>query len=189
MLLVGAAVVAVPDSRHAVARWLGLERLPVRVVGSLPPAAAAELGPARPLDEAAAAADVVPFVAPALGPPVASYAPGGRYVAVRYDDGGTAVLVTTLPGRLDDIAFRKLVAAGVQVTDVAVGDADGVWITGEPHVFMYEAPGGGMAEARPAADTLAWQEGDVIVRVEGAIPLARALELAAGLVPAELPEG
>ena len=53
---------------------------------------------------------------------------------------------------------------------------------------MYEAPGGGMAEARPAADTLAWQEGDVIVRVEGAIPLDRALEVAAGLVPAELPD-
>ena len=118
-------------------------------MGALPPATAAELVPPRPLDEAAAAADVVPFVAPALGAPVAAYAPGGRYVAVRYEDGGTAVLVTTLPGRLDDIAFGKLVAAGVQVTDVAVGDADGVWITGEPHVFMYEAPGGGMAEARP----------------------------------------
>ena len=46
-----------------------------------------------------------------------------------------------------------------------------------------------MAEARPAADTLAWQDGDVIVRVEGDIPFARALAIAAGVVPAELPEG
>ena len=46
-----------------------------------------------------------------------------------------------------------------------------------------------MAEARPAADTLAWQVGDVIVRVEGDIPLERALAIAADVVPAELPQG
>ena len=189
VLLVAAAVVAIPDSRHAVARWLGLERLPIEVVGTLPPAARAELGSPLRLVDAAARADVVPYVASSLGAPVATYAPGGRYVAVRYDDAGTAVLVTTLPGTLDDVAFRKLVAAGVQVADVAVGDDAGVWITGEPHVFMYESREGGMAEARPAADTLAWQVGDVILRVEGAIPLDRALEIAAGLEPADLPTG
>jgi hypothetical protein len=189
VLLVSAVVVTVPDSRHAVARWLGLERLPVEVVGSLPPASRAELGPALPLADAAARAGVVPYLATTLGDPVAVHAPGGRYVAVRYDDGGTAVVVTTLPGRLDDVAFRKLVASGVQVTDVDVGDDAGVWITGEPHVFLYEARDGGIAEARPAADTLAWQEGDVIIRVEGDIPLARALAVAAGAARAELPEG
>ena len=181
MLLASAVVVAVPDSRHAVARWLGLERLPVEVVGSLPPAAPGRARAGRcPLADAAARAEVVPYLATTLGDRSAAHAPGGRYVAVRYDDGGTAVLVTTLPGRLDDVAFRKLVASGVQVTDVEVGDDAGVWITGEPHVFLYEGRDGGMAEARPAADTLAWQEGDVIVRVEGDIPLARALAVAAG---------
>ena len=30
------------------------------------------------------------------------------------------------------------------------------------------------AESRLVADTLAWQDGDVIVRVEGDVPLARA---------------
>ena len=189
VLAVVAAVVAIPDSRHAVARWLGLERLPVEIVGTLPPAARAELGSPLTLPDAAARADVVPYVATTLGAPVATYAPGGRYVAVRYDDDGTAVLVTTLPGKLDDIAFRKLVAAGVQVTAVPVGDADGVWISGEPHVFVYESRDGGMAEARPAADTLAWQVGDVIVRVEGDVPRDRALEIAAGLEPAALPQG
>jgi hypothetical protein len=189
VVLAAGLVVAIPDSRHAVARWLGLERLPVRVVGALPPAARAELGAATTLDDAARAADVVPYVASTLDAPVATYAPGGRYVAVRYDDGGTPVLVTTLPGALDDRAFSKLVASGMQVRDVAVGDVDGVWITGEPHVFVYEARDGGFAAARPAADTLAWQVGDVIVRVEAAVPLDRALDIAAGVVPADLPDG
>ena len=34
VLVVAGVAAAVPDSRHAVARWLGLERLPVHVVGS-----------------------------------------------------------------------------------------------------------------------------------------------------------
>ena len=50
----------------------------------------------------------------------------------------------------------------------------GVWITA-PHVFLYESPTGGVREARLVADTLAWQVGDVIVRVEGDVPLARAV--------------
>lgn len=184
LLAVATAVVAVPDSRHAVARWLGLERLPVEVVGGLSEAARADLGPPRSLTGAMTSAGVVAFVAPSLGEPVAVHAPGGRYVAVRYDDAGTAVLVTTLPGELDRIAFRKLVASGVQVAEVDVAGRDGVWITGEPHVFMYVDPSGSMTEARPAADTLAWQVGDVIVRVEGDIPLARAQAIAADLRPA-----
>lgn len=184
VLVAVAAVVAAPDGRHAVARWLGLERLPVRVVGGLPEPARAELGPALALEDAGARVGVVPFVARSLGEPVAAYAPGGRYVAVRYDDAGTTVLVTTLLGDLDRIAFRKLVASGVQVTEVDVGGRDGAWITGAPHVFVYVDPSGSMTEARPAADTLAWQEGDVIVRVEGDISLARAQEIAADLEPA-----
>lgn len=181
VVLVAAAVVAaVPDSRHAVARWLGLDQLSVHVVAQLPAAAQAELGPPLTMAEASRRAGVVPYVATGLGDPVAVYAPGGRYVAVRYDDGGTAVLVTTLPGALDDVLFRKLVTSGTQVTEVAVGDRAGVWVTA-PHVFLYESPTGGVRESRLVADTLAWQVGDVIVRVEGDVALARALEIGRGV--------
>ena len=45
---------------------------------------------------------------------------------------------------------------------------------------MYRDADGDVREARLAADTLVWQDGDVIRRVEGDISLARALEIATG---------
>ncbi len=185
VLVVAVIVTAVPDSRHAVARWLGLARLPVHVVGQLPPDARAELGPPLTLAEASRRAGVVPYVATGLGEPVGVYAPGGRYVAVRYDDAGTAVLVTTLPGTFGDVLFGKLVTSGAQVSEVDVGDATGVWITA-PHVFLHESPTGGVRDSRLVADTLAWEVGDVIVRVEGDVPLARAVAIGRGVT---LPDG
>ena len=44
-------------------------------------------------------------------------------------------------------------------------------------MFMYLDADGDVTEARPADDTLVWQDGDVIVRVEGPITLERALEI------------
>ena len=94
---------------------------------------------------------------------------------------GDAVVVTSMPGRLDGGLFVKLVESGVQITAVDVAGQPGYWITGEPHVLMYRDADGDIREARPAADTLVWQDGDVIRRVEGDVPLARALALATDL--------
>ena len=184
-VLVALVVAAVPDSRHAVARWLGLERLEVRVVDDGPRAAGTDLGPERTLEEAAREVGVTPYLAPALGEPVAVHAPGGHYVAVRYDDSGTPVLVATLPGQL----IHKEVAAGSQVEPVDVHGTDGLWVTGTPHELVYADPAGQLTHSRTAADTLVWQVGDVIVRVEADVPRDRALEIAAGVVPADVPDG
>ena len=86
--------------------------------------------------------------------------------------------VTSLPGRIDEGSFRKLVTAGATVTLVDVDGQPGYWIEGEPHVFMYLDPDGEIQEARLAGNTLVWQDGDVIWRVEGDISLARALDVA-----------
>jgi hypothetical protein len=144
LLAVAAVVTAVPDSRHAVARWLGFESLRIEVVDRIPP-------------EIEAALDEPPS-----------------------DD----VTVATLPGTLDAGSFRKLVLAGATVTPVDVGGRPGYWIEGEPHVFMYVDPDGDIREARLAANTLVWQDGDVVRRVEGDVALERALEIAEAL-----PEG
>lgn len=182
VLLVALVVVAIPDSRGAVARWLGLERLEVRVVDE-PATSSRDLGPLFTLDGAAARVGVTPYVVPTLGDPVAVHAPGGHYVAVRYDDGGTPVLVATLPGRL----FHKEVAAGSQVEPLTVRGVEGMWVTGEPHELVYADPRGDVVQTRAASDTLVWQEGDMIVRIEGDITRERALELASQLELARSP--
>jgi hypothetical protein len=139
LLAIVVATTAVPDARHAVARWLGFESLRIEVVDRIPP----------------------DLVADATAPPA-------------------DVIVQTLPGRLDAGLYVKLVESGIQITQVDVGGEVGYWITGEPHVLMYRDADGNVREARLAADTLVWQDGDVIRRIEGDISLDRALAIATG---------
>ena len=137
LLVVAAAVTAVPDARHAVARWLGFDALRIEVVDRIPP-------------------------------------------DLQLQDAPAGVTVDTLPGRIDDGLFVKLVESGLQITPVDVDGQEGYWITGEPHVLMYRNADGEVSEARFAGDTLVWQDGDVIRRIEGDITLDLALELARG---------
>ena len=58
------------------------------------------------------------------------------------------VIIETLPGRLDDGLYVKLVESGVQITQVDVAGRLGYWITGEPHVLMYRDADGDVREAR-----------------------------------------
>ena len=188
LVVIAALVAAVPGSRHAVARWLGfenlriehVERLPEEVAPSVPAAAPApsRLGPEVSLDDAAATTGVVPRVAEGLGEPLSVHAPGDRYVAVRYGVDGGEVIVATLPGDLEPGLFTKLVDGGVEIVDVEVGGMPAYWITGRQHVLMYVDPAGQVQESRLADDTLVWEQGDVIVRVEGDIPLERAMAIA-----------
>ena len=106
LLVVATVVAAVPDTRHAVARWLGFESLRIEVVERIPP-------------------DLVPDTAPPAD-----------------------LIIETLPGRLDDGLYVKLVDSGVQITQVDVAGRLGYWITGEPHVLMYRDADGDVREAR-----------------------------------------
>jgi hypothetical protein len=184
VLIVAAVVAAIPSTRHAIARWLGLEHLPIHIGVELPETGGVDLGPATTLAEAARRVGVDPYVAPALGEPLDVYSPGGAYVVVRYVDDGDQVLVTTLPGRVSDIGISKLVGSGAQVREVTVDGHDGWWVTGEPHLFLYEDRRHDVHDARPSANSLAWQVGDTIVRIEADLPLARLMALAAEVRPA-----
>ena len=128
---------------------------------------------------AVARVGVAPLVAPTLGDPVAVETPLDGYIAVRYDEASLVVL----PGTVEPELFTKLIGSGVQIRTVEVAGAPAYWITGDPHVLMYVDESGAVREARPAADTLVWQRGADIVRLEGEFPLDRALEIATSVRP------
>jgi len=180
LILVAGGVLAVPSTRRAAARWLGVGDLRVEVVVSLPPPNAT-LGPPLSLGDAAAAAGVRPLVVPLLGTPRSFHAPDGRYVAARYLDGGDEVVVSTTSGRLDDRAAKQVTAA-TDVEFTAVGDAAALWISGADHTLSYLTADGASTSVRLSSDVLVWQRDDVMVRVEGARSLERALAIAASVV-------
>jgi hypothetical protein len=145
----------------------------------------------RPL--LAVAAAVVVIVATTLA------VPGGRRAVARWFgfDGYRIERVVRLPdvgaapasvgplvirGDLTTDSFSKMATYGTDVRAVTVDGRPGFWISGDQHLFITYRRGGSRREQRLAGNTLVWQEGDEIVRVEGVdLTLAEAFEIAAGL--------
>lgn len=156
----------------------------------------ADLGLGRPLtlEQARAAAPFELLVPAALGTPDVVYLGGPTlrgqvaFVYASRDDlpaspllDGAGLLVTQNRGEPDAGLAHKLANAGLAtVKSVDVESAPGVWISGQPHVFWYLAPDGFFIEEsrRLVGDTLAWERGGVLYRIEGAITVAEALQIA-----------
>jgi len=95
--------------------------------------------------------------------------------------GGAGLLVTQNRGGPDDGLARKIVdTSAATVQQVDMDGSLGVWISGQPHLFWYLAPDGSFIQEnrRLVGDTLAWERDGVLYRIEGAITLSRALEIA-----------
>ncbi len=92
---------------------------------------------------------------------------------------GREILVSVIDGRLSDSSLTKTVGSGTAVIEVDVAGHRGLWIDGEPHDVMYESPEGDFTSRRFAGNTLLWQVGDVLYRLEGFESLDDALEFAA----------
>jgi hypothetical protein len=135
VLLIVAVTLAVPESRRAVARWLGFDGYRIDRVVELPDVGAAP-----------APADTV-----------------------------------IVRGDLEQMTFGKLVEAGTNVDVVAVNGRTAYWISGDQHLFFMYHRDGSLREQRLAGNTLVWQDGDEIVRIEGVgLTLEQALALARG---------
>jgi hypothetical protein len=153
VVLAVVAIVVQPDARHAVARWFGLDGVVVEIDPELtvPP------GPAS-------------FDLP--GP--------GRSSVIVVD--GREILVSAIDGTLDGALVAKVVRSSDQIEEVDVGGRPGLWISGADHTVtfevLYEGPDGEARGERVAADTLLWQDGTTLLRVEGFETLADALAFA-----------
>jgi hypothetical protein len=180
LLLAGGAM-AVPPTRDAILRILGLRGVRIERVPRLPSIPASPglgLGKRIPLDRARHAAGFTALL-PA-GSPVAYLGhdvPGGR--------------ISLLSGRVLIIEFRgtttpfifKVIGPGTQVRHVRVNGGPGVYLSGAPHEVLFRSQSGQFQtdRVRLAGNVLLWQQGRLTIRIEGTRTLGQALALARSL--------
>ena len=140
------------------ARWLGLDDVSVEIDPRLSPSSPAGT-----------------FTTPGPGE--------SRVIAVD----GRPILVSAIAGTFDDVLISKTVASSDQVQSVEVVGWPGLWIEGGPHEVMYRALDGSVLVERVAANTLLWQQADVLVRLEGFIDLESALDHASKIAAPATP--
>jgi hypothetical protein len=198
LLLVGAAI----------GIGLGLSGLRIVPVSSLPPTATpASTTPGGPpgsglglgeLTTLETARSAVRFTvrmptSPGLGVPDAVYVgyppPGGRVelvYGVRPDlpsAGPTPVglLITQFQGDTDDSLVKKMVGGSTQVEFLSVAGGRGYWITGQPHILLYEQPGTRDIHEEPGrlvGNALIWESGGVIYRIESGLSKDQVIAIA-----------
>ncbi|MPZ52049.1 MAG: hypothetical protein GEU79_04825 [Acidimicrobiia bacterium] len=192
-----AAVLLIPAGREAVAELLGVAGIEIELTEDASSDLGSDLDLGRPVS-LREALDIVDFVV--IVPDDEIGAPGGAYI----DDENRVTLVwgggNPLPAagdtevgllhtqfRSDDGAtlLVKKVGPGTQIETVAVGDAPGFWIEGEPHVLRYLDGDGAVREesTRLAAHVLLWEADGVTHRIETTVSLEETLPIAESLRP------
>jgi hypothetical protein len=203
VIAVGLAILlASPSARNTVAGWLGLRGVIIQRVPHVPsptPSVSAEdplsqrlgLGSRSSL---AAAESVVGFkvlVPASLGAPDAVYLSNTYPVQVTLvyvprpglpESGQTGVglLMTETSGGINQAYFEKMLGPDTQLKPVTVKGNPGVWISGTPHGLIYADPSGEprFDTLRLAGNTLAWQAGQQLLRIEANVSEAQALAIA-----------
>jgi hypothetical protein len=180
-----ALVLAVPGLRLAFVPELPRASVPADPLGTR-----LALGAAIPVDDVA---DLAPA---ALGPPAEAYGIGdGAIVSLVYaatdelpalDGTDIGLLVQAIDGALEREQVSKIaVEVGASVTEVSVNGARGYWIAGPPHLLRYLGPDGEeRAEAtRLVGDTLVWERGGTLFRIESGLGLTETVRIAESIEP------
>jgi hypothetical protein len=96
---------------------------------------------------------------------------------------GVAVLITEANGAVDTQVFGKMLGDGTTLEEVSVNGHKGYWISGQPHIFVFiDASGQFRSETmRLATNTLIIDDNGTLIRIEGDLTKAQALEIAASL--------
>ncbi len=84
-----------------------------------------------------------------------------------------------MPARIQEGFFRKTLGETSTVRSVDVGGDAGYWIEGSPHELMFEFGDEVLPDTfRLATNTLLWQHGDLVYRLEADIDLGTAVRIA-----------
>jgi len=198
LVLLGAAAVANPATRNAIAHFFHVGGVIVnRQPSPLPsfsPVTPLDLGRRTTRDDAQSKVSFTIEVPAELGTPDAVYVvsgiPGGE-VSLAYTprpgiplvrETGLGVLVTEFRGDLIPGFITKSLGEGTTAQEVSVNGDPGWWIAGQPHMIYVDVAGQSQPlTLRMASNTLIWEHGGVTYRIESDLSKADAFRLAAGL--------
>jgi hypothetical protein len=198
LVILGAAVVANPETRDAIAHFFHVRGVIVnREASPLPsfsPVTPLDLGRRTTMTDAQSKVNFKVAVPAELGEPDAVYVvtdvPGGE-VALAYTprpgitlvkETGLGVLVSEFRGDLNPGFLMKGLDQGTTAEEVSVQGDPGWWISGQPHMLYVEVQGQGQSvPLRLAANTLIWEHAGVTYRIESGLSKADAFRIAAGL--------
>jgi hypothetical protein len=192
LLVPAGAIAAVPSARDRVLDWLGLHGVSVKHVATTPrpgPSGGLDLG--RPVTLRDAPVRFTPLVPAALGAPAGVFAagapPGGR-VSLTYRPRaglppvapGVGALVTEFRGSGTRQFIEKALGPRTTARRVIVDGAPGVYLSGEPHGFVFTEARGQirMENLRLARDVLIWERDGLVLRLEADRSLRDLLRIA-----------
>ena len=181
------AAVALPGVRDDVLEWLGLRDVEVRRSPEQPRGRElrprTDLGPELSLRRARELIGFEPLLPAALKAPHEVRVNGRRLSLVYRADGDIRLLITEQPGR--EVVTEKFVGPATSVRAVRVDGARGAWVDGRPHAVVFQDERGRFRDdaLRLAGDTLVWESSGLVLRIEGAPSLRRALRIATSLRP------
>jgi hypothetical protein len=98
---------------------------------------------------------------------------------------GIGLLVQQINGSLERERIEKLIVeVSASVTELEIDGSPGYWIEGPPHLIRYRGPSGQERSemTRLVGDTLVWQRGDVLYRIESGLGLETTLRIAESMV-------
>ena len=202
LIALAAAILAVsPEARTVVAERLGLRGVIIREIPAvptpLPTAAGARLALGQPLtlEEVQTRITFQVLVPSLLGRPDEVYLgntpPGGQVALVYYprpdlpqaNTTGVGLLLTAFQGNVPAGIFGKGVPPGTRIEEVQVNGGHGYWIEGDPHTIFYlDSRGQGRTETtRLAGNVLLWEQNQLTLRLESALPKDHVLRIAASV--------
>jgi hypothetical protein len=152
------------------------------------------LGEVVGLDAARARLAFTPLLPATLGSPDVVYLrtpPAGGALSLVYasDVGrppalmsGVSILITEFRGDFDPEFIGKVLGPDATIDPVSIHGESGYWISGAPHEIIYRNSDGTQSdELRLATNTLLWQHGPLLIRIEGMQTRAQALAIVDGM--------
>jgi hypothetical protein len=189
----------VPSARQAVANLLEVAGIRFEF-GETPdrrPPTILAPGEQVDLESAQSAVDFPILIPSALDPPTAVHLLQwelGTQVFLAWEaserlpevgESGTGLLLAEFRADLDEAFFAKILEGGTTVDQVSVDGVPAFWLSGAPHVFMFETGRRDFVEdeTRLTGDVLVWERDGITYRLESSLDLEESLAIAESLRP------